>query len=74
MFYRSVLLLSIVAFFQTSDSVCLDLLTFSDLEILRQKKAGAVEGKSDCSYKRTAPCSLTSKRYLIVTYNVEFDR
>ncbi|XP_071962054.1 centrosomal protein CCDC61-like isoform X2 [Antedon mediterranea] len=55
---------------KTSESVNLDLLTYADLESLRNSKAGVAS--------RTVPSSqkvaLNSKRYLIVTYTVEFDR
>ncbi|XP_076836795.1 centrosomal protein CCDC61 [Brachyhypopomus gauderio] len=55
---------------KSSESVTLDLLTYSDLELLRNKKAG-VAGRS--RVQKQAP-SLTSKRYLILIYTVEFDR
>lgn len=55
---------------RTSDSVSLDLLTFSDLELLRQRKAG-VGTKTIPGGNQAA---LGQKRYLIVTYTVEFDR
>lgn len=58
---------------QSSNTVSLDLLTYSDLELLRQKKSGASEVKSSIPGARSS-ASLTSKRYLIVTYAVEFDR
>ncbi|KAM3912030.1 centrosomal protein CCDC61 [Leptodactylus fuscus] len=55
---------------QCSESVTLDLLTYADLELLRHRKAGGAQ--------RPAPparsSSLTSKRYLILIYSVEFDR
>ncbi|XP_069602916.1 centrosomal protein CCDC61 isoform X1 [Ranitomeya imitator] len=55
---------------QSSESVTLDLLTYADLELLRHRKAGGAQ--------RSAPparsASLTSKRYLILIYSVEFDR
>lgn len=55
---------------QNSESVSLDLLTYADLESLRNRKAGlgtrAIPGG-----QRSA---LNTKRYLIVTYTVEFDR
>ncbi|KAG8553160.1 hypothetical protein GDO81_003297 [Engystomops pustulosus] len=55
---------------QSSESVTLDLLTYADLELLRNRKAGGAQ--------RSAPparsSSLTSKRYLILIYSVEFDR
>ncbi|XP_059140343.1 centrosomal protein CCDC61-like isoform X2 [Physella acuta] len=58
---------------KSSESVSLDLLTYSDLEALRQKKSGHFT-----SDKSSLPSSrsnhLISKRYLILTYTVEFDR
>ncbi|CAL1527795.1 unnamed protein product [Lymnaea stagnalis] len=58
---------------KSSESVCLDLLTYNDLESLRQKKSGV-----SSSVKSSIPAQrsnhLTSKRYLILTYTVEFDR
>ncbi|XP_022328744.2 centrosomal protein CCDC61-like isoform X1 [Crassostrea virginica] len=56
---------------QSSDSVSLDLLTFADLESLRQRKVGTAT-KTSIPANRTV--SLNSKRYLILTYTVEFDR
>ncbi|KAL5008943.1 hypothetical protein ScPMuIL_014524 [Solemya velum] len=56
---------------QTTDSVSLDLLTYADLESLRQRKAGT-SVKSSVPAARTS--TLNSKRYLILTYTVEFDR
>ncbi|KAL3042491.1 hypothetical protein OYC64_020426 [Pagothenia borchgrevinki] len=53
-----------------SDSVTLDLLTYADLELLRNRKAGVVSrprGNQQSS-------ALTAKRYLILIYTVEFDR
>ncbi|KAI3373548.1 hypothetical protein L3Q82_022140, partial [Scortum barcoo] len=55
---------------KTSDSVTLDLLTYADLELLRNRKAGVVSrprGHQQAS-------ALTAKRYLILIYTVEFDR
>ncbi|XP_021497868.1 centrosomal protein CCDC61 [Meriones unguiculatus] len=54
---------------QSSESVTLDLLTYTDLESLRSRKLGVRPGAS-------APRSaqLNSKRYLILIYSVEFDR
>lgn len=57
---------------QSSDSVSLDLLTFADLESLRQRKVGTAAAKTSIPANRTV--SLNSKRYLILTYTVEFDR
>ncbi len=55
---------------QSSDSVILDLLTYADLEALKSRKPS---GKSHRSPAKTAK-QLQSKRYLILTYSVEFDR
>ena len=52
---------------KSSDSVILDLLTYEDLESMWEKKLGSNRGKRDI----TKP---EAKRYLILTYNVEFDR
>ncbi len=56
------------AIIKSSDSVTLDLLTYADLESLRNKKQGSGRGTSP-GRKQTQ-----SKRYLILTYSVEFDR
>lgn len=62
---------------RSSESVTLDLLTYADLEALRGQKFG------HASYRGVSPASKTSlgqqkqlhsKRYLILTYSVEFDR
>ncbi|XP_041865262.1 centrosomal protein CCDC61 isoform X2 [Melanotaenia boesemani] len=55
---------------KTSDSVTLDLLTYADLELLRNRKAGVVSRPR--SYQQSS--ALTAKRYLILIYTVEFDR
>ncbi|XP_013862202.1 centrosomal protein CCDC61 isoform X2 [Austrofundulus limnaeus] len=55
---------------KTSDSVTLDLLTYADLELLRNRKAGVV-GRPRGHQQSSA---LTAKRYLILIYTVEFDR
>jgi len=54
---------------QDSTTVALDLLTYNDLEILRGKKTTA-----DTSTNSTSRALANNKRYLILTYNVEFDR
>lgn len=59
------------AVIQASDSVSLDLLTYSDLESLRQRKSGS-SARTAIPQQRTV--TLNSKRYLILTYTVEFDR
>ena len=48
----------------------MDLLTFSDLELLRKRKAGV--GTQNIPGANNS--SLTQKRYLILTYAVEFDK
>nr|XP_023669437.1 coiled-coil domain-containing protein 61 isoform X2 [Paramormyrops kingsleyae] len=55
---------------RTSEAVTLDLLTYSDLELLRNRKMGQP------SKIRSQPQSpaLSTKRYLILVYTVEFDR
>ncbi|KAM8962890.1 centrosomal protein CCDC61 isoform 5-T7 [Lycaon pictus] len=54
---------------QSSESVTLDLLTYTDLESLRNRKMG---GRPGPLASRSA--QLNSKRYLILIYSVEFDR
>ncbi|GAB1291627.1 Centrosomal protein CCDC61 [Apodemus speciosus] len=54
---------------QSSESVTLDLLTYTDLESLRSRKLG---GRPGAMAPRSA--QLNSKRYLILIYSVEFDR
>lgn len=53
---------------QSSESVTLDLLTYTDLESLRSRKLGGRVGACPRS------AQLNSKRYLILIYSVEFDR
>ena len=48
----------------------MDLLTFSDLELLRKRIAGV--GTQNIPGANNS--SLTQKRYLILTYAVEFDK
>ncbi|XP_055004209.1 centrosomal protein CCDC61 [Boleophthalmus pectinirostris] len=55
---------------RSSDSVTLDLLTYADLELLRNRKAGVVS-RPRANQQSSA---LTAKRYLILIYTVEFDR
>lgn len=53
---------------KTSKSVVLDLLTYEDLEAMWERKLGSNKhGKKDLSKPQ-------AKHYLILTYNVEFDR
>ncbi|KAJ3588822.1 hypothetical protein NHX12_009676 [Muraenolepis orangiensis] len=55
---------------KVSDSVTLDLLTYADLELLRNRKVGVV-GRPRGGQQSPA---LGAKRYLILIYTVEFDR
>lgn len=52
---------------RTSDSVSLELFTYNDLEQLRNKK---INNNSSIASSNNN----NNKRYLILTYNVEFDR
>ncbi|NXH38535.1 CCD61 protein, partial [Dicaeum eximium] len=54
---------------QSSDSVSLELLTFADLETLHSRKVGAITRPPPST---SSP--LSTKRYLILVYSVEFDR
>ncbi|XP_058708365.1 centrosomal protein CCDC61 isoform X1 [Poecile atricapillus] len=54
---------------QSSDSVSLELLTYTDLETLHSRKVGAVTRPLP-----STSSSLNTKRYLILIYSVEFDR
>ena len=59
---------------QSSESVTLDLLTYSDLEALRDKRNGHTNVPSKRPSPAKRPKQLQAKRYLILTYSVEFDR
>ena len=70
---------------QQSDSVFIDLLTFADLEMLKQRRAasrasktdsGASPGRSTLSPGASSSASVrnSNKRYIILTYAAEFDR
>ena len=54
---------------RTSEAVTLDLLSYMDLEAMWEKKLGSTKKRGLMS--GTTP---ESKRYLILTYSVEFDR
>ena len=58
---------------KSSDSVALDLLTFADLEALRKTKFGSGSGGGRGLTPGKAKAA-HAKRYLILTYSVEFDR
>ena len=69
---------------QSNDCVTLDLLTYSDLESLRERRntmaaTGAAAGGGSDDLRSSArpanpPETSPGKRYLILTYSVEFDR
>ena len=54
---------------KSSESVTLDLLSYMDLEAMWEKKLGSVKKQ-----KLSSGTKPESKRYLILTYSVEFDR
>ena len=56
--------------FQESSSVSIDLFTYDDLESLRQKR------QNQCTIVncQSTNVRLANKRYLILTYNAEYDR
>lgn len=68
-FYKSNLYSTsvIISNLQTSESITLDLLTFEDLELLRSRKV-------DSNSVSTISNKSNNRRYLILTYTVEFDR
>ncbi|XP_014606667.1 PREDICTED: coiled-coil domain-containing protein 61-like [Polistes canadensis] len=68
-FYKSNLYSTsvIISNLQTSESITLDLLTFEDLELLRSRKI-------DSNSVSTISNKSNNRRYLILTYTVEFDR
>eukprot|EP00892_Ulva_mutabilis_P001572 jgi/Ulvmu1/11415/UM075_0077.1 len=55
---------------RTSDSVCVDLLTYSDLEVLKAKRLR----RSGHEVPMPASYTTNNKRYLILTYQGEFDK
>ena len=59
---------------RSSESVSLDLLTYADLEALRNHKLGHSSRQGSSPGAKPGWTQLNSKRYLILTYNVEFDR
>lgn len=58
------------AIMKSSESVTLDLLTYGDLEAMWKKKLGSSKNQGEI-LPGTEP---QAKRYLILTYNAEFDR
>ncbi|RYH04936.1 hypothetical protein EON65_46065, partial [archaeon] len=61
------------AFQKTNESIFVDLLTFSDLEILKARKTGQNMNTSMRSHD-SQQSSNHLKRYIILTYTSEFDR
>lgn len=64
-----------------SDSVCVDLLSPADLELLRSKRAGGTasttqlqQGPAAAGQAGAGPAATSTRRYLILTYAAEFDR
>ncbi len=55
---------------QESTSVNIDLFTYDDLEALRKKR----QGQSGSITHHPTNIQLANKRYLILTYNAEYDR
>lgn len=62
------------AILQKSDTVTMDLLTYSDLDLLRQRRSGAKGMTATLMGNTGRPTNLKSRRYLILIYTVEFDR
>jgi coiled-coil domain-containing protein 61 len=56
---------------QESSSVSIDLFTYDDLEALRKKRQS---GQTTNAPPSSSNVQLANKRYLILTYNAEFDR
>lgn len=60
-----------------NDSVFVDLLTYSDLELLKARKMGSMS-LANSSNSNSSSSSISSrskeKRYMILTYTSEFDR
>jgi coiled-coil domain-containing protein 61 len=61
----------VTALGKSSDSVCVDLLTYSDLEVLKAKRLRRA-GQDVPSRPNNVSCN--NKRYLILTYQGEFDK
>ena len=59
------------AFSKDSDSVLVDLLTYSDLEMLKARKTGR---DTSSATSNTTNSKNQLKRYVILTYQSEFDR
>jgi coiled-coil domain-containing protein 61 len=57
-----------------SDTVFVDLLTYQDLEMLKARKGSARLNSSGNTNTSTMNSKLARKRYMILTYAVEYDR
>jgi coiled-coil domain-containing protein 61 len=65
------------SFSRDNESVFVDILTFSDLEMLKARKLGSSTGSSMSSHSMSASgagVKQYQKRYVILTYCSEFDR
>lgn len=60
-----------------NDSVFVDLLTYSDLELLKARKMGSLSLNTSANASSSSNASVSrskEKRYMILTYTSEFDR
>ena len=62
------------AFAKESESVFVDILTYSDLEILKARKMGTSSSNTSVSSNANSGNRTHMKRYVILTYSGEFDR
>ena len=67
--YKVFMKMLLTALKRESDNVVVDLLTYKDLDMLRSRQAGSAGPD-----KPATNDTVNSKRYLIMTYNSEFDR
>lgn len=58
---------------KNSDSVFLDILTYQDLQVLKTRKQGTASTPNQNSQSQNTSI-INNKRYLILTYLVEFDK
>jgi coiled-coil domain-containing protein 61 len=57
-----------------NDSVFVDLLTYSDLELLKARKTGSMSLANNSNSSTSSLSRSKEKRYIILTYTSEFDR
>lgn len=62
------------AFSKDNESVFVDVLTFSDLEMLKARKMGGKASTVNSSFSSNTSGKQLNKRYAILTYSGEFDR